>query len=90
VGSATGGGESGAIELSELVPLRLGIVGSGDPSIGDAITGGADSEGGKVSALLGVGRAGAGGDSAAGRGATSGTGAGAGWGSGSGAGSIGV
>jgi hypothetical protein len=83
VGSATGGGESGAIELSELLPLRLGIVGSGDPSIGDAITGGADSEGGKVSALLGVGGAGAGGDSA-GRGATSGTGAG----SGSGAGSI--
>jgi hypothetical protein len=82
VGSATGGGESGAIELSELLPLRLGIVGSGDPSIGDAITGGADSEGGKVSALLGVGGADAGDDSA-GRGATSGTGAGSGWGVGS-------
>jgi hypothetical protein len=49
VGSATGGGESGAIELSELLRLRLvGIAGSGDPSIGDAITGDADSEGGKV------------------------------------------
>lgn len=48
MGSATGDGESGAIELSELLPLRLGIVGSGDPSIGDAITGDADSEGGKV------------------------------------------
>jgi hypothetical protein len=83
VGSATRGGESGAIELSELLPLRLGMVGSGDPSIGDAITGGADSEGGKVSALLGVGGASVGGGSA-GRGATSGTGAG----SGSGAGSI--
>ena len=85
MGSATGGGEPGAIELSELLPVRLGIAGSGDASIGDPITGGADSEGGKVSALLGlgVGRAGAGGD-AAGRGATSGTGAG----SGSGAGSI--
>ena len=82
MGSATGGGESGAIELSELLPLRLGIVGSGDPSIGDAITGGADSEGGKVSALLGVGGADAGGDSA-GRGATSGTRAGSGWGVGS-------
>jgi len=81
VGSATEGGESGAIELSELLSLRLGIAGSGDLSIGDAITGGADSEGGKVSALLGVGvgGAGAGGDSA-GRGATSGTGAGSGWG----------
>ena len=85
MGSATGGGESGAIELSELLPLRLGIAGSGDPSIGDAITGGADSEGGKVSALLGVGVGGAGaGGGSAGRGATSGTGAG----SGSGAGSI--
>ena len=84
MGSATGGGEPGAIELSELLPLRLGIAGSGDPSIGDAITGGADSEGGKVSALLGVGGAGVRGDSATGRGATSGTGAG----SGSGAGSI--
>ena len=81
MGSATGGGDSGAIELSELL-LRFGIAGSGDPSIGDAITGGADSEGGKVSALLGVGGAGAGGDSA-GRGATSGTGAGSGWGAGS-------
>ena len=81
MGSATGGGESGAIELSELL-RRLGIAGSGDPSIGDAITGGADSEDGKVSALLGVGGAGAGGDSA-GRGATSGTGAGSGWGAGS-------
>jgi hypothetical protein len=48
VGSATGGGESGTIELSELLRLRLGIAGSGDPSIGDAITGDADSEGGKV------------------------------------------
>lgn len=83
MGSATGGGESGAIELSELLPLPLGIAGSGDPSIGDAITGGADSEGGKVSPLLGVGGAGVGGGSA-GRGATSGTGAA----SGSGAGSI--
>ena len=83
MGSATGGGESGAIELSELLPLRLGIAGSGDPSIGDAITGGADSEGGKVSALLGVGGAGVGGGSA-GRGATSGTDVG----SGSGADSI--
>ena len=83
--SATAGGESGAIELSELLPLPLGIVGSGDPSIGDAITGGAASEGGKVSALLGVGGAGVRGGSA-GRGATSGTGAG----SGSGAGSISV
>jgi len=82
VGSATGGGESGAIELSELLLLRLGIAGSGDPSIGDAITGGADSDGGKVSALLGVGGAGAGVGSA-GRGATSGTGAGSGWGAGS-------
>ena len=86
MGSATGGGESGAIELSELLPLRLGIAGSGDASIGDAITGGADSEGGKVSALLGVGGAGVRGGSATGRGATSGTGAG----SGSGAGSISV
>jgi len=77
VGSATGGGESGAIELSELLPLRLGIVGSGKPSIGDAITGAAASEGGKVSALLGVGGAGVGGGSV-GRGATSGTGAGSG------------
>ena len=83
MGSATGGGEPGAIELSELLPLRLGIAGSGDASIGDPITGGADSDGGKVSALLGVGGAGAGVGSA-GRGATSGTGAG----SGSGAGSI--
>lgn len=74
MGSATGGAESGAIELSELLPLRIGIVGSGDPSIGDAITGDADSEGGKVSALLGVGGAGVGGGSV-GRGATSGTGA---------------
>ena len=77
MGSATGGGESGAIELSELLPLRLGIVGSGEPSIGDAITGGAASESGKVSALLGVGGAGVGGGSV-GRGATSGTGAGSG------------
>ncbi len=88
MGSATGGGESGAIELSELLRLRVGIVGSGAPSIGDAITGDADSEGGKVSALLG-GRAGRGaGGASAGRGATSGTSAGASWGSGSGAGSI--
>ena len=82
MGSATGGGESGAIELSELLPLRLGIGGSGDRSIGDAITGGADSQGGKVSALLGAGGAGAEGGSA-GRGATCGTGAGSGWGAGS-------
>ena len=83
MGSATGGGESGAIELSELLSLRL-IAGSGDPSIGDAITGGADSEGGKVSALLGVGVGGAGvRGGSAGRGATSGTGAGSGWGAGS-------
>ena len=83
MGSATGGGESGAIELSELLPLRLGIAGSGDRSIGDAITGGVDSVGGKVSALLGVGGAGVGGGSA-GRGATCGTDVG----SGSGADSI--
>ena len=85
MGSATGGGESGAIEVSELLSRRLGIAGSGDRSIGEAITGGADSGGGKVSALLGVGGAGVRGGSA-GRGATSGTGAG----SGSGAGSISV
>jgi len=85
VGSATGGGESGAIELSELLPLRLGIAGSGDRSIGEAITGGADSDDGEVSALglPGIGGAGAAGGSA-GRGATSGTGAACGcWGSGS-------
>lgn len=84
MGSATGGGESGAIELSELLPLRLGIAGSGDRSIGDAITGGADSDDGQVSALAlpGTGGAGAAGGSA-GRGATSGTGAASGWGAGS-------
>jgi hypothetical protein len=67
-----------------LLPVRLGIAGSGDASIGDAITGGVDSEGGKVSALLGVGVGGAGAEGgSAGRGATSGTGAGSGSGGGS-------
>ena len=65
-----------------MLPLRLGIGGSGDRSIGDAITGGVDSQGGKVSALDGAGGTGAEGGSA-GRGATSGTGAGSGWGAGS-------
>lgn len=84
MGSGTGGGESGAIELSELLPLRLGIAGSGDRSIGDAITGDGDSDGGRVSALAlsGTGEAGGAGGSG-GRGATSGTGAASGWGSGS-------
>ena len=84
MGSTTGGGDSGAIELSELLALPLGIAGSGDRSMGEAITGGADSDGGKVSALAlsGAGGAGAAGGSA-GRGATSGTGAASGWGAGS-------
>ena len=81
MGSATGGGESVAIELSELLSLRLGIAGSGDRSMGEAITGDADSDGGKVSALAlpGAGGAGAAGGSG-GRGATSGTGAASDWG----------
>ena len=62
VGSATGGGESGAIELSELLPMRLGIGGWADCLVGDAGVGGADSDGGKVSGFLALGGTGAGGE----------------------------
>ena len=85
VGSAAGGGESGAIELSELLPLWLGI-GAPARTVGDATAGGTDSDGGKVSALFATGPSGAGGEylgGSGGRGATSGTGADAAWGSGS-------
>ena len=87
VGSAAGGGESGAIELSELLPLWLGIGAiADDRTVGEASAGGADSDGGKVSALFATGPSGAGGEylgGSGGRGATSGTGADAAWGSGS-------
>jgi hypothetical protein len=60
VGSVAGGGELGAIELSELLPLWLGI-GAPARTVGDA-TAGADSDSGKVSAFFATGLAGTGGE----------------------------